>query len=60
MITLALRVIPGSTARQSEIRAPEKHVGADPRSGVYPTEPGDPAYNQREEPRSNVKHGNLQ
>ena len=39
---LALRVIQGSTARRSEIRAPEKHVGADPRSGVYPTEPGDP------------------
>ena len=39
---LALHVIQGSTARRSEIRAPEKHVGADPRSGVYPTEPGDP------------------
>ena len=42
VIMLALRVIQGSTARRSEIRAPEKHVGADMRSGVYPMEPGDP------------------
>ena len=45
---LALRVIQGSTARRSETRAPEKHVGADPRSGVYPTEPGDPAWQAAE------------
>ena len=46
VVMLALRVIQGSTARRSEIRAPEKHVGADPRSGVYPTEPGDPGWVQ--------------
>ena len=42
VITLALPVVQASTARRSEIWAPENHVGADPRSGVNPTEPGDP------------------
>ena len=32
----------GSTGRQSEIRGPEKHVGADPMSRVYPMEPPGP------------------
>ena len=44
MITFALRVIQGCTARRSEIRAPEKHVGAAPTSGVSPTEPGGPVW----------------
>ena len=51
VIMVALRVIQGSTARRSEIQAPEKHVEADPRSGVYPTEPGDPGRERKGEGR---------
>ena len=36
VITLALRVIRGSIARRSGTRAPEKHAGTYPTSGVYP------------------------
>ena len=49
VITLALRVIRGCTARQSEIWAPQKHVGAastsGPGLGVSPTEPRSSGWN---------------